>query len=282
MRILLLALLLSSHLSSAGLAQEAGRPTTALKLEEVVKMTQAGITEELVIARIKRFNKPFDLSSAEIVELKQQGVSETVIGFLLDPSKPYTPPPPPPPPKPDSPERPKEPPKDPLAEKVPPDPGVYWLASAARGKERFELIEVKSLVPMRSGSKIGSILTGGLKKGQTVGLLVGAASKLRISGGANVFYARIGATAMDDVVLLRAAKAEGGRIVDFGPKPAKPVFPPDSIQPFTSKPIGAGLHRLDVAPMPSGEYLFLILGSGDEKKGILGKGYDFGVDGSGK
>ena len=52
---------------------------------------------------------------------------------------------------------------------------------------------------------------------------------------------------------------------------------PDAIHLFDSKLLTEGLYRLNVGAVPPGEYLFLILGSGDEKKGFLGKGYDFGV-----
>jgi len=47
---------------------------------------------------------------------------------------------------------------------------------------------------------------------------------------------------------------------------------------FDSKQVAPGLFRLSVAAKNTGEFLFFILGSGDEKKGTLGKGYDFGVD----
>jgi hypothetical protein len=47
---------------------------------------------------------------------------------------------------------------------------------------------------------------------------------------------------------------------------------------FESKEVSTGLFRLAVPLKQPGEYLFLILGSADDKKGLLGKGYDFGVD----
>lgn len=62
-----------------------------LTLQEVVHLVKSGVSEELIVARVKRNAKPFDLSSDEILELKRSGVSETVIKFLLDPTAPLRP-----------------------------------------------------------------------------------------------------------------------------------------------------------------------------------------------
>ena len=71
-----------------------------LTVEEVVKLFQAGFSEDLIITRIKKNGKAFDLNTDEMLELKKLGVSDNVIKYLLDPAQPYTPPPPPAPPAP--------------------------------------------------------------------------------------------------------------------------------------------------------------------------------------
>jgi hypothetical protein len=256
-------------------AQETGKEPTTFSLDDVLKLVRTGVSEDIVIARIKRYNRPFDLNSDEIVELKKLGVSDTVIRYLLEPSQPYTPPPPPPPPP--DPKPPAAPLKDPLIPKIPGDLGLYWLSHSDSGAESFEFIELKPVVPLKSsGGKMGKMFK--LKGGHTHGLVVAPASKLRVNHGANVFYARLGGKiAIEDIVLLKMAKDDGRRVLDFGPDPEKPVFPPDSILPFDSIPLAEGLYRLKVDSVASGEYIFLVRGSGDEKKGFLGKGYDFGA-----
>ncbi len=62
-----------------------------ISLEEVVDSVKGGMPEELIIARLKRVNRPFDLSPAEFVELRRLGVSETVMKYLIDPAQPYAP-----------------------------------------------------------------------------------------------------------------------------------------------------------------------------------------------
>ena len=285
MRILLAVMhVLSAAAIGMCLAQtpETGKPPTPLTLEDVVKLVHSGVSEEVVIARIKRYNRPFDLNPEEINELKKQGVSDAVLIYLLDPSKPYAPPPPPaaaPATSATEPAKvePPPPPKDPFSLKVPTDPGVYWVRSAEPGNEAFELMELKPLVPMKTGGKLESMLTGGLKKGQTVGSLAGPSAILHIPKGPMVFYARIGKVAIDDLILLHADKGDGKRYIDFGPKPSKPVFPPESVRQFASKQVSDGFYRLEVPALQPGEYVFLVLGSGDEKKGVVGKGYDFAV-----
>src|SRR5215510_3476890 len=63
-----------------------------LAIGDVVKLCKAGLTDELVITKIKKNAKPFDLSPDELIELRKNGVSDTVIKYLLDPTQPYTPP----------------------------------------------------------------------------------------------------------------------------------------------------------------------------------------------
>src|SRR5579863_3387374 len=90
-----LAALAVFSLMGAQEPQKEGRGT--LTLEDVIQSSKSGTPDELLIARIKRNDKPFNLNSDEIAELKRSGVSESVIKYLLDPTLPYTPPAPPPP-----------------------------------------------------------------------------------------------------------------------------------------------------------------------------------------
>jgi len=238
-----------------------------LTIEEVVTRAKAGISDELIIASIRRNTKPFDLNSDEIVALKHEGVSDAVIRYMLNPSLPYSPPPPP---TPAAPGRPL--PEDPLALKAPPENGIYYVTT----NQDFVPLELKQVVPSKQPGKLASMLK---IQGHVIGSIAGPSAKTRSRGESPIFYGRLGEkVAIDDLTILLFQKEKDRRDTDFGTKVGKPNFPPKAVRQFESKEVMPGLFRLSVQPLESGEYLFYILGSGDERKGLLGKGYAFGVN----
>jgi hypothetical protein len=122
------------------------------------------------------------------------------------------------------------------------------------------------------------MLSGGLLKGHVVGAVVGAKARTTASGKPVIFYARlVGKSASDDLVLLRLEESGSRRDIDFGTKPGKPVFPVSSVRQFEAEDVMQGVARIQTTLDKPGEYLFFILGSADDKKGLLGRGYDFGM-----
>src|SRR6059058_886513 len=67
--------------------QAAGR----VSLSDIVRAVHSAEPEETIIARIKRNARPFDLTKEERDELKREGVSDTIMKYLVDPTLPYTP-----------------------------------------------------------------------------------------------------------------------------------------------------------------------------------------------
>ena len=89
--------------------KRAAAPKAASPVDSVIQLVKAGMSDDLIIKSLKKTNKPVDLSPADMVKLKQAGVSDNVIGVLLDPTSLPAPvaaaaaPPPPPPPAPEPP-----------------------------------------------------------------------------------------------------------------------------------------------------------------------------------
>jgi hypothetical protein len=263
-------------------APKAGPAT--LTIEEVLAYANQGMTDEFIINQVKRNAKPFDLNSDEVTALRGLGISDAVISFLRNPSQPYAPPAPPaapvssaapssvavsgPPPVARS-----KPPSDPRVLKLPPETGIYYL----RADETFAALDFKPVVPSKQPGKMSSF-SGGLVNGHIIGALIDGEAKTRVSGTSAIFFFRLGDKTTDDLALLSLDASSKQRDLDFGKKPGKPVFPVSAVRQFESKEVAAGIHRLTVPLTKPGEYLFFLLGSGDEKKGQLGKGYDFGVD----
>ena len=96
-----------------------------LSVEEVVKLWKTRVPEDLIITMIKKNGKAFNLSTEEVLELRNVGLSDNVVKFLLDPSHPYTPPAAPAVSQPPGakPAPPKEYPADAHAAQVPSEPG---------------------------------------------------------------------------------------------------------------------------------------------------------------
>jgi hypothetical protein len=241
-----------------------------LSLDQVLKLSQAGVSEDLIITTIRKNGKPFDLSPDEILVLKKSGISETVIEFLLDPSRPYTPPapkpveqPPAPTPKP-VPD--KKYPDDPNTARVPTDPGLYSFLRGSPAK-----VDIRMLL----GQKEGGFL---LKKAKSLAYLVGPSAKLRVPEGVTTFYIKLAeGKGIEELLLVALERKNDRRELDPGQGP-KPELKPEALRQFDSLEVGPGLYRLTPAKLSSGEYLFYLSGTAEPAKGNYGKGYDFGVD----
>jgi hypothetical protein len=247
--------------------------STPLSVEDVVKLSGERISEDVIITKIKKNGKAFDLSPDELVELKKLGVTDNVIKFLIDPSQPYVPPARPdaasPAPKPSLPD--KKYPEDPDASRVPPEPGLYRFYRNAPVP-----IGIKLLLGEKQGAGLGKVL---LKKGKVVAYLVGSAAKTRVTDAAPVFYMRMpDGKGIEELLLVAFNRKSDRREVDMGPAAPKPELKSDAVRQFDSLEVKAGLFRLTPATLSKGEYLFFLIGTAEPPKGNYGKGYDFGMD----
>src|ERR1022692_586823 len=79
--------LLSTH---AGAQNPPGAQTAPsnlpLGVQDVVQLTRAGIGEDPILARVRKANISYDLTSDQIIYLRNMGVSENVIAALIGPS----------------------------------------------------------------------------------------------------------------------------------------------------------------------------------------------------
>jgi curli biogenesis system outer membrane secretion channel CsgG len=85
--------------AAAPAPKRAAAPRAASPVDSVIQLVKGGMSDDLIIRSLKKNNKAVDLSPADMVKLKQAGVSDNVIGVMLDPSSaPAASAPPPPPP----------------------------------------------------------------------------------------------------------------------------------------------------------------------------------------
>jgi hypothetical protein len=59
----------------------------SLSITDVVKLSKAGLSDDVIIQKIKKSGQAFDLSPDQMIELKSAGVSDKVVAVMLDPAK---------------------------------------------------------------------------------------------------------------------------------------------------------------------------------------------------
>jgi hypothetical protein len=247
---------------SALLAMAQTPPATALTVEEVVKLNRAGFSEELIVTKIKKYAKAFDLSTEELVELKKQGLSDNIIRFLLDPTQPYTPTPPA---AAVTAQISKKYPEDSLATLTPSEPGLYLFLNAKTPSR----VDLKVMLGIHKGK---------LLKGKSVAYLAGPSAKLRVRATKPIFYLRLPeGKEISDVVLISLLEKGDRRELDGIPG-LKTGLNPDVVWPFDQVEAGPKLFKLTPPALTAGEYLFFLVGAAEPDKGTFGKGFDFGVD----
>jgi len=239
-----------------------------LTIEEVVKLARAGFSEDVIITKLKRNGKAFDLNSDELLDLKKAGLSDNLIKFLLDPSQPYTPPLPasagsPAAPPPIA----KKYPEDASASSLPSEPGLYLFAGDMPARADLKVL---------LGTEVGKMP---MKKGKAIAYLVGPAAKMRTKAAKPVFYLRPpDGKEIADLVLVVLKKKGDRRELEVGPPGPKQELKAEAMRQFDSIEVGPRLFKVTPQPLKPGEYLFFLVGSAEPPKGIYGKGCDFAID----
>ena len=154
---------------------KAAAPARGLTADDVIKLAQAGLSEDIIIQQIKKSGRAFDLSTDQLIALKTAKVSDRVVEVMLNPSKadaPAPPPPAPPPPVISKPATPvpvvvKQPPVEPA---LPTEVGVY-----ARKQGRWVDVPPE-IVYWKTGGVLKTIATAGIRHGDVNGHVSGGSS----------------------------------------------------------------------------------------------------------
>jgi hypothetical protein len=160
--------------------------STGLSVDDVIKMAKAGLSDDIILEQIQKRNRPFDLSTDQLIALKAAHVSDRIVVAMLDPSKAETPPAvtseprepltPPVTAPPEAPQRytakpvkarPVFDPEAPLPSEV----GVY-------AKKQGEWVEVPpEIVYWRTAGALKAIATAGVLQGDVNGRVAGVSSR---------------------------------------------------------------------------------------------------------
>ncbi len=150
----------------------------AMTVQDVIKLSKAGFSEDLIIDQIRKTGQRFSLSTDQLLQLKAAQVSDNVIKFMIDPAT-ASPPLQPAPSAALSSASPTKPEPlrtaEPTAAALPTEIGVY---AKQKGKWTEILPEV---VNWKTGGVMKSVATVGVVKGDVNGHVNGSSSKNHVS-----------------------------------------------------------------------------------------------------
>ena len=294
----------------AGLAQEPS--AKEVTPPDVIAMKKAGLSDDLVIARIKQSNKPAELSTDDLISMKKQNISDTVIKALMDPRSATAPEPVsgaaiagrmlnvnPSGATPEAGNSVVGNPDDPMS---PHDSGIYLYSADSNGKTRMVMLERAAYQGTKTGGMFTSAITYGAAKVKTKAILPGNAASIRTTQGKSTFYfyfddkaAGLGRGGIfaggtvsnpNQFALLKLNVDKHNRSTEVGAFSmwgASSGSQEKSMVAFKAERLAAGLYKVQTnEELPRGEYCFVAtttaLGAYGAGAGFAHDLFDFGVD----
>lgn len=253
-------------------------PANELTVEQVCQLVQAGLSEDLVIAKIKKNNKAFDLTTEQLLQLKKAGASDNIIRLLMDPTV--------------------QPVAAPAAPAVTtPTPAVPANIERSLPNSLPEVDKAVGIYLVEDGGKLtrlmrtaftsqkigtlgvmGGAMTMGALKTKIRAVLYGSSAKVRVQNKRPEFLFNLSEDVQPtrDYVLIRLDKksrtreAIVGSMRIGGPNMG---FDEKKTLKFSAKEIAPGKYMLKLEnDLIVGEYVFC------PANGELAAGYDFGVE----
>ncbi len=257
------------------------QPAPTLTVEDIGRLVQAGISDDLIIAKLRKNGKAFDLSTDDLVKLKKAGASDRILSVMMDPGPPAPAPPAAPPvaapapaaPAPATTTAPAAP-----TPGIPDEVGVYW----AEHNGELHRVEGIAVSNRRTGSTFASKMTLGIKRMRVNAQLNGPHAQLRVKERQPQFYFYLPEDAsIGDYLLLRLAQRPDVRQIEIGEKTIwKEQVGVDHAKEisFTYKRVKNRLYLLTPnGELDLGEYGFYIA-AGPLLEKATGRIYDFGID----
>ena len=305
---------------SAAARQTVKKTTPVVKqltVDDVLAMVSAGLSDNIIIAKLRKEDNSFDLSTEDLIRLKKAKVSDGVLRVMMDPKAVADP-------APSAPAAPAVTQVPMLAgltgipaaaltpsgatptaganmsgdlndPQAPHDSGIYLFTKDREGKAQMVVLERAAYQGEKTGGLFASAMTYGIKKAKTKAVIPGARASIRISDPSPVFYfyfedkqAGLGKTYFgasnlsnpNQFVLLRLEVRKSDRetvIGQFGSLGASSGSDANAMVAFKSERIRAGLYKVSVDGVKAGEYCFLA--SGAVSTGMMGA-YGAGATGA--
>ena len=251
-----------------------------MTVADVIKLSKAGLSDDTIIQQIKRKNQHFDLSTDQLIQLKDAHVSERVIQVMIDPMSGAVPPP---------------------AQKIgtpaaPVRPHLRRNKRADRMGRRTQRLRPRlaytrrrkarglrclpEVVNWKTGGVMKSVATVGVVKGDVNGHVNGESSRNRLTTPIELMIVVPDGTAITEYQFLRLHQHSSGRefrTVTGGVFHVSGGATRDLL-PFDGTKVSGRTYKVMLSGLSAGEYGFLPPGAFTSKnEASSGKIYSFRV-----
>ena len=266
----------NSYPSSITLAPQAKPMTVA----DVIKLSKAGLSDDIVIQQIRKKGQHFDLSTDQLIQLKDAHVSERVIQVMLDPTSGAVPP---------SAQKASAPAAAVQAAQLPqqasrqdgPQDSALPNEIGVYAKEKGNWVEIlPEVVNWKTGGVMKSVATVGVVKGDVNGHVNGESSRNRLTTPMELLIVVPDGTAITEYQLLRLHQHSSGRefrTVTGGVFHVSGGATRDLL-PFDGTKVSGRTYKVALSGLSAGEYGFLPPGAfRSSNEASSGKIYSFKV-----
>lgn len=232
----------------------------ALNNEGIIKLVKSGMSEELILNVIRQQPGSYVLGANELVALKDAGLSEKLIGAMLEKGKPAS-----------AAAAPGSAAAEPLKKSTTiPGPGLFYK----KGAEYFELIQEE--VEWKTSGAMRNIASAGIVKKDLNGTIAGASSRNFLQNPMEIVIAPPSGMTINSYVLLPMKAAKSARAFNVGPVNKKSGLAKGAIA-FGVEKVGEGQFRIVLpTPLGPGEYGILAVSPSDSAA-TAGKMYTFRI-----
>lgn len=252
-----------------------------LTVQSVIELTKTGLGDEAIIAKIKSDSTEFDLTTEQMIALRNSGVSSAVIAAMLS-NKPAAP----------------------VMSLDSPDPNVphpsgVYLLTGTGADAKMRRIEATASNQAKTGGIFGYALTGGLASASIKVVIQNESAPARTSANPRFYFffdqamnvnaAGTFASGMNtnvsspaEFTLIRLMKKDGRREARVGSMNiggAKTGVMDKDRLPFTHQMLRPGVYQVDVGQhLQPGEYGFIFsLAGGGAGGAMSARIFDFAV-----
>ena len=253
--------------------------------DEVISLTKAGLSQTIIIGKIRTAKSNFDLSTDSLIKLKQSGVSDDIVAAMLESKSgkstaaaagTST----------------SGDPNDPLAKH---NFGIYYYEEKAGVRKMVQLQPNVSAQNRTGGGFTAAVTPFGLGKMKTKANLPGRTAAMQLSTTSPVFYFYLDSTSgglntasgipstPNEFTLVRFNQRSDNREVTISKMNSwgsKGGLSDEYVVPLKAEDLGNGIFKITPAgDLRIGEYGFYLLNSGNSNvnAGIGAKFFDFGV-----